>query len=367
LSDRDYYEVLGVSRDAELDAIKKAYRQAALTHHPDKNPGDPGAEALFKEAAEAYEVLSDPKKRQVYDRFGKRGLGARGGFHGFDQEIFADFGDILGDLFGFGNIFGGAGRSRRTTGRDLRYDLEIDFEEAIRGLETRIRVPRLEVCTDCAGTGAEQDGTETCSQCNGRGQVAFQQGFFTIARTCGHCSGTGRRIVRPCPGCGGAGRVQAERELQVRIPAGVDTGMRLRLAAEGEPGARSGPPGDLYVVIHVREHEFFQRDDLDLHCELPLSFSQAALGTVRPVPTIDGEESLTIPPGTQSGVTFRLKGRGVPAVEGGRRGDQYVRTRLRTPSRLSDTQRELFEELARLEGEEPEEPGLFDRVKNIFG
>jgi molecular chaperone DnaJ len=367
LSDRDYYDVLGVSREAEFNEIKKAYRRAALKHHPDKNPGDAEAEARFKDAAEAYEVLSDPQKRELYDRFGKQGLGARGGFHGFDQEIFADFGDILGDLFGFGSMFGGAGRRRRAAGRDLRYDLEIEFEEAIRGMQTRIRVPRLDSCDECGGSGAERDGTEVCGDCGGRGQVAFQQGFFTIARTCGRCNGTGHRITRPCVACQGEGRVQTERELQVRIPPGVDEGMRLRLAGEGERGAQGAPAGDLYVVLHVREHDFLRRDDLDLHCEVPFSFSQAALGTVLQVPTLDGEESLTIPAGTQSGVAFRLKGRGVPTIDGRGRGDLYVTARLRTPTRLSDEQRQVFEELSRLEGEEPEEPGLFDRVKNIFG
>jgi len=259
--DTDYYDTLGVDRAADLSTIKKAYRRLALKYHPDKNPGDAKAEERFKEAAEAYAVLSDPDKRRRYDTYGKAGLGAQGGFQGFDQEIFADFSDILGDLFGFGSIFGGARRRRRgQAGRDLRYDLEIEFEEAVRGLETRIKVPRLETCGECDGRGAAPDGFENCAQCNGQGQVAFQQGFFTIARTCGHCRGTGKRIVKPCSRCRGEGRVRAERDLQVRIPAGVDDGMQLRLAGEGEAGSSGAPPGDLYVLIHVREHPVFHRD-----------------------------------------------------------------------------------------------------------
>ena len=259
MSDRDYYEILGVSRDADLAAVKKAYRQSALRDHPDKNPGDKEAEDRFKEAAEAYSVLSDPEKRRIYDQFGKRGLGGAGGFHGFDQDIFADFSDILGDLFGLGSVFGG-GRRRGGggAGRDLRYDLEIEFEEAVRGLETRIQVPRLESCEDCGATGAAEGGSHVCEQCGGRGQVAFQQGFFTIARPCGLCGGTGRRITHPCPTCEGRGRLSREKTLRVRIPAGVDDGTRIRMTGEGEGGVQGGPPGDLYIVLHVREHEFFQ-------------------------------------------------------------------------------------------------------------
>jgi molecular chaperone DnaJ len=367
LSDRDFYEILGLTRDADLAAIKKAYRQAALRDHPDKNPGDKEAEERFKEAAEAYAVLSDPEKRRIYDQFGKRGLGGAGGFHGFDQDIFADFSDILGDLFGLGSIFGG-GRTRRrgSSGRDLRYDLEIDFEEAVRGLETRIQVPRLETCSDCDGRGAEPGGSETCAQCRGRGQVAFQQGFFTIARPCGMCGGSGSRITKPCATCEGRGRVQEERTLPIRIPAGVDDGTRIRISGEGEGGARGGPPGDLYVVLHVREHPVFQRQDREIHCVVPISYSQAALGAEIRVPTIDGETTLTIPAGTQAGTSFRMRGLGVPALNSTARGDQYVTVQVRTPTRLTDEQRNLIEQLAELDGEETAEPGLFDRVKNIF-
>jgi molecular chaperone DnaJ len=368
LPDSDYYDILGVGRDSDLSAIKKAYRRAAVQHHPDKNPGDPAAEEKFKSAAEAYAVLSDPAKRQLYDRFGKAGLGAQGGGAGFDQEIFADFSDVLGDLFGFGSVFGGGGRARRrgTTGRDLRYDLEIEFEEAVLGLDTQIRVPRLEACDACDGSGAKPDGIDTCAQCGGRGQVAYQQGFFTISRPCGECRGAGRRIVDPCDSCSGNGRVRAERTLQVKIPAGVDDGTRLRMGGQGEAGRGGGHAGDLYVVLHVREHRFFQRDDCDILCEMPVTFAQAALGTELRVPTLDGETTLTVPSGTQSGSRFRIKGLGVPALNGRGRGDQYVIVQLRTPKRLSGEQRELLERLAELEGDDADEPGLFDRVKNIF-
>jgi len=362
-----YYDVLGVSRDADLSAIKKAYRRLALQYHPDKNPGDAQAEEKFKAAAEAYAVLSDPEKRRRYDTYGKAGLGAQGGFSGFDQEIFADFGDILGDLFGLGGIFGGRGRRRRgQAGRDLRYDLEIDLEDAIRGLETRIKVPRLETCGECGGEGAEPGGVESCTHCNGRGQVAFQQGFFTIARTCGHCRGSGKRVVKPCHGCRGEGRLRVERDLQVRIPAGVDDGMQLRLSGEGEAGSPGAPRGDLYVMIHVREHESFRRVDHDLESALEITFSQAALGVSRKVATIEGEREIDVPAGTQSGTRLRLRGLGVPSLDGRGRGDQYVTVHVRTPRSLDAKQRELFERLAEIEGEPTAERGLFDRVKDIF-
>lgn len=367
MPDSEYYEILGVGRDADTSAIKKAYRQAALRHHPDKNPGDKEAEEKFKAAAEAYAVLSDPEKRRIYDQFGKRGLGGAPGFQGFDQDIFADFSDVLGDLFGFGSVFGGSRRRRRgSAGRDLRYDLEIDFEEAVRGLETHIQVPRLESCGDCGGSGAEEGGIEVCPDCRGQGQVAFQQGFFTIARPCGSCGGNGRRIVHPCAACGGQGRVQQERTLKIRIPPGVDEGTRMRMSGEGEGGAGGGPPGDLYVVLHVREHPVFERRGRDIHSVAPLSFSQAALGTVLAVSTLDGDEEINVPAGTQSGTQFRLRGKGVPSLDGSSRGDHYVTAVLKTPLRLSDEQRELLEKLAQLEGEDAGEPGLFDRVKNIF-
>jgi molecular chaperone DnaJ len=368
LADRDYYETLGVSRDADLAAIKKAYRKAAIKFHPDKNPGDSSAEESFKEAAEAYAVLSDPQKRSMYDRFGKRGLGATGGFQGFDRDIFGDFSDILGDLFGFGSIFGGSRRSgRQHVGRDLRYDLEIDFEEAVRGLETRIQVPRLEPCEGCGGSGAKEGGVSTCEKCGGRGQLAFQQGFFTFARPCDHCGGGGKLITDPCEACDGRGMVRQERTLGIRIPAGVNDGTRIRMSGEGERSAAGGKPGDLYVVLHVRQHSIFQRRDNDLYCLLPISYSQAALGAVIEVPTLDGSEDLKVPAGTQSGSRFRLRGLGVPRINGSGRGDLYVDVNIYTPQKLSQEQKRLIEELGKLDGNERPEPGLFDRVKNIFG
>jgi molecular chaperone DnaJ len=368
LGGRDYYEVLGVERGVDSATLKKAYRRLALKYHPDKNPGDHEAEEKFKEAAEAYAVLSDSEKRARYDRFGHAGLGGAAGFPGFDPDTFSDFADILGDIFGFGGIFGG-GRRRGGVrpGQDLRYDLEIDFDEAIRGLETKIRVPRLEPCERCGGNGSESpEGIRSCERCGGRGQIAFQQGFFTIARPCGQCSGSGRVIVDPCGQCRGGGRVREERDLGVRIPAGVDDGTRLRIGGEGEASAQGGPPGDLYVVLHVREHPVLKREGLAILSEVPVSQSRAALGTKVQVETIDGEQEIELPAGTQSGTIFRLRGKGVPSLDGRGRGDHLVSVVVVTPRRLSAEQRELYEQLAELEGEEPPDRGLFDRVRDIF-
>ncbi len=368
MPDDSYYEVLGVSRDADTSAIKKAYRKLALKYHPDKNPGDAEAEERFKEGAEAYSVLSDPEKRQRYDQFGKAGLGAQAGFSGFDPDTFGDFGDILGDLFGFGGIFGGGGRRGRRVprGRDLRYDLKIEFEEAVRGMETRIQVPRLDPCEECDGSGAEPGGVHTCSQCSGQGQVAFQQGFFTIARACAHCEGTGKRITDPCQACSGEGRVRVEKTITVKIPAGVDDGVRMRISGEGEAGPAGGVAGDLYVVLHVREHKIFRRHELHILCDHPISYAQAALGAEITVPTLDGEETLSVSAGTQSGSRFRLRGKGVPELNGRGRGDQYVTLHVHTPTLLTAEQRELIGKLAEIEGDPVAEPGLFDRVKKIF-
>jgi molecular chaperone DnaJ len=365
--DRDYYDILGIARDADTAEVKKAYRKAALRWHPDKNPGNSEAEERFKEAAEAYAVLSDPDKRRIYDRFGKAGLGGAAGFSGFDQEIFADFNDVLGDLFGFGSVFGGGRRRRgRTPGRDLRYDLEIEFAEAVRGTRTKIRIPKLETCDTCSGTGAEAGGVSVCDGCGGRGQVAFQQGFFTIARPCSRCGGSGRRITKPCPTCSGQGRIQREKTVEIRIPGGVDDGTHLRISGEGEAGPGGGPPGDLYVVLRVRPHDAFERRDRDLLIDLPVTFSQAALGAELTVPTLDGEPApIQIPSGTQAGHTIRLRGLGVPSLDGRSRGDQVVTVRVKTPTRLSRAQRELFEKLAEHE-RNASEPGLFDRVRDIF-
>jgi molecular chaperone DnaJ len=367
LSDRDYYEILGVTHDASADDLKKAYRRLALQFHPDRNPGDKAAEEQFKEAAEAYAILSDPVKRERYDRFGREGLGAQSGFAGFDQEVFGDFGDILGNLFGLGNIFGGARRGPRA-GQDLRYDLEISFEQAAAGIEAPIVIPRLDPCGTCRGTGAKgKDGIKTCSTCRGRGQVAFQQGFFTIARTCGTCGGAGKRIVVPCAACAGQGRVRAEAQITIRVPAGVDDGMRLRISGEGEASPNGGPSGDLYVVLHVAPHAVFRRDGAQLYCDVSVTFAQAALGTVVRVPLIGGgEDEVEVEAGTQSGTIVRLRGKGLASLDRSGRGDLHVTIRVETPRSLSAEQRELLVKLAELDGVATSERGIFERVKDIF-
>ena len=367
MAERDYYEILGVLKDASTDDLKKAYRRLALKFHPDRNPGDKSAEDKFKEAAEAYAVLSDPGKRERYDRFGREGLGAQPGFSGFDQEVFGDFGDVLGSLFGFSNIFGGGRRGPRA-GQDLRYDLEITFEQAAEGYEAPIVIPRFDRCSTCRGTGAKgKDGVKTCSTCRGRGQVAFQQGFFTIARTCGTCGGAGKRIVTPCGDCAGQGRVQATSTITVRVPAGVDDGMRLRVTGEGEASGDGGPSGDLYVLLHVAPHPVFQRDGAQLHYEMPITFAQAALGTTVRVPLVGGgEEELEVDAGTQSGTVLHLRGKGLPALDRTGRGDLHVSIRVQTPRSLSAEQRELLTKLAELDGVETPERGIFERVKDIF-
>ena len=381
MSKRDYYEVLGVARTATEVEIKSAYRKLALKHHPDRNPGDKVAEDKFKEAAEAYSVLADTDKRHMYDRFGHAGLG--GAASGFDPTVFTGFEDILGglgDIFGIGDMFGG-GRRRGgpQRGADLRYDLEISFEESARGAETSIQIPRQENCATCHGTGAAAGSKPTmCPQCQGRGQLRYQQGFFTVARTCGQCRGTGSIISNPCSTCRGAGRVQKEKKLTVRIPPGIATGQRLKLAGEGEAGPGGGPAGDLYVVIHVQDHPFFQREGNDLYCEIPLNFTTLALGGEITIPTLDGDAPYTIPEGTQTGTTFRLRGQGMPDVTGraSGKGDLLVTVKVITPKKLSREQRKLLEQLSPLLPKEKFEPtprddqedkGLFDRVKDIFG
>ena len=379
MSKRDYYEVLGVSRTATDVEIKSAYRKLALKYHPDRNPGDHAAEEKFKESAEAYSVLADGDKRHLYDRYGHAGLGGAA-TGGFDPTVFTGFEDILGglgDIFGLGDVFGG-GRRRGGVqrGTDLRYDLEISFDEAAKGTETSVQIPRLESCETCSGSGAAPGSkATTCPQCQGRGQLRYQQGFFTVARTCGQCRGTGSVIAKPCSTCKGAGRVQKERKLTVRVPAGIATGQRLRLTGEGEAGGPGGPPGDLYVVIHVQEHPFFQRDGNDLYCELPLNFPTLALGGEIRIPTLEGEEPFKVPEGTGSGQSFRLRGRGMPDVSGRGRGDLFVIVKVITPKKLSKEQKKLLEQLATSLPKEQFEPtpvdhedkGLFDRVKDIFG
>jgi len=365
---RDYYEVLGIGRDASEQEVKSAYRKLALKHHPDRNPGDQQAEEHFKEAAEAYGVLGDPEKRRRYDVYGHAGIGSAPG--GFDPTIFADFSDILGDFFGFGDIFGRRRGPRR--GADLRYNLEISFEEAAFGTETQIRIPRAETCSTCSGSGAAP-GTQprTCPTCAGHGQVTFQQGFFSVARTCSHCRGTGRIVTEQCKTCHGEGQVPIERTLQIKVPPGVDNGSQLRISGEGEAGPSGGPPGDLYVALRVAEHSFFKRDGTDLFCEVPVSVPQAALGATVEIPTLeDGKTKVKVPEGTQSGTILRIRGQGVPLLGGRGRGDLHVLVRVVVPTHLSADQRKLLEQLAETlptPDIQDKEKSLYERMKDLFG
>lgn len=374
MSKRDYYDILGISRTATDQEIKSAYRRLAVKYHPDKNPGDAAAEEKFKEAAEAYSVLSDAEQRARYDRFGHAGVSSSAGAGGWGAPGFGGIEDILGDLFGFGDVFGAGGRAggaRRSAGQrgaDLRYDLEITLEEAAAGMTAQLRIPRLEGCDKCKGTGAAE-GTqpEACQTCGGAGQVRYQQGFFSVARTCGACRGTGRIIRTPCEVCRGAGRVEREKTMEVKIPAGVETGSRLRIAGEGEAGTQGGATGDLYVVIHVKEHEQFERQGSNLYASVPVTFAQAALGAEIPVTTLDGQQQLKIPAGTQTGTVFRLKGHGVPILGGRGRGDLFVSVTVMTPTTLTREQRRLLEQLAEIENKDFEDKGLLDKVRDIFG
>lgn len=381
MAKRDYYEILEVTKTATEIEIKSAYRKLALKHHPDRNPNNTEAEEKFKEAAEAYAVLSDGDKRSVYDRFGHAGLG-QSGAQGFDPSQFQDFGDILGglgDIFGFGDIFGG-GRRRNgpQRGADLRYDLEVEFDEAAKGTETTIQVPREESCSTCDGSGAAPGHKpEVCPQCRGAGQLRYQQGFFTVAKTCGQCRGAGRVITKPCSACRGAGRVTRDRQLNVKIPAGIATGQRLRLYGEGEHGTQGGPPGDLYIIVHVQEHPFFRRDNDDLYCEVAISYPTLVLGGAVKVPTLDGDETLTVPEGTQSGASFKLRGRGMPNVSGRGKGDLYISVKVAVPKKLTREQRKAMEDLASVlpvdqveqstrDAGNADKP-FFERVRDIFG
>ena len=347
---RDYYEVLGVSRDAGEQELKSAYRKLAMQYHPDRNPGDKHqAEEKFKELSEAYSVLADPDKRATYDRFGHAGVQGAGTYSpDFNATIFSDFSDILGDFFGFGDLFGGGRTQRRRAqrGADLRYELEIDFEEAAKGLETKVKITRWESCSACNGRGAKK-GSEpvTCNACNVRGQIRSSQGFFTISRTCPQCAGLGQVIREACPECQGEGRSRREKVLGIKIQAGVEDGMRLRVSGEGEAGYNGGPPGDLYVAISIRGHPYFERRGNDLYCTVPISLVQAALGSEMKVPTMRGQEKLRIPEGTQSGSVFRLRGKGFPSVDGHGPGDLYVTVHVVIPRHLTREQRKLLESL----------------------
>lgn len=362
---RDYYEVLGVSRDASAEEVKKAYRRLAHQLHPDKNPGNKEAEERFKEVTEAYEVLSNPERRAAYDRFGTGRP-----FEGFEGFPDFGFGSVFEDLFeGF---FGTNARRRPSAqrGADLRYNLEVTFEEAALGAEKEVAIPRLETCSSCGGSGARPGtGTVTCRVCRGTGQVRYSQGFFALSQTCNQCRGAGFVIESPCKGCRGQGRVRVERTVVVNIPPGVETGTRLRLGGEGESGQRGGAPGDLYVVLTVAEHPIFSRQGDDLFCEVPISFVQATLGAEIEVPTLSGKARLRIPPGTQSGATFRVRGKGIANLRRYGRGDLLVRVIVEVPNRLTPRQRELLEEFASLEDGEgsPLSKGFFEKVRELFG
>jgi molecular chaperone DnaJ len=364
---RDFYEVLGVGRQASEEELKRAYRKMALKYHPDRNPGDKEAEERFKEASAAYQVLCDPERRAQYDRFGAAAFEGGGGF-----DFSAGFEDIFSGIFSdfFGGPRSARSQSRARRGDDLRYNLDLTFEEAAFGSEKSISLPRMVACETCHGKGTKPGTSpKTCPACRGSGQVRFQQGFFSIAKVCGQCNGQGSMITDPCAKCGGVGALRRTQNLSVKIPAGVDTGSRLKLRGEGEAGGAGGPSGDLYVVIRVKEHPLFRREENDVVCDMPLSFPQAALGTDIEVPTLEGKMRMRIPPGTQSGAVFRLKGKGIPDLQGYGRGDHLVRIVIETPRKLTARQRELLEEFARMSGEEvhPLSKGFLEKVKEMFG
>ncbi len=359
---RDYYEVLGVSREVDDKTLKAAYRKLALKYHPDRNPDDKQAEDRFKEASEAYDVLHDAQKRQIYDQYGHQGLEGSGfsGFGGFD-DIFSSFGSIFEDLFGFSNG-GGRSQNRAQRGSDLRYDLSLSFMEAAFGTETEIELNKSETCTSCSGSGCEPGTSpETCGHCHGSGQVSRSQGFFTVRTTCPRCQGNGQSIPHPCPQCRGRGQVVASKKVSVKIPAGVDSGSRLRLNGEGEAGALGGPPGDLYVFINVEAHDFFKRDKTDVICQIPISFVQATLGDSLTVPTLVGEKTLKIPKGTQYGDIFRFRGEGIASLRSGRRGEQIIQVIIKTPTGVTKKQEQLLRDFAKLESDK-----LSSKLKNIF-
>ncbi len=363
-SKRDYYEILGVPRDASAPDIKSAYRKLAVRYHPDRNQGDSEAEEKFKESAEAYAVLSDAEKRARYDRFGHQA--EQPGFSGFDPSIFSDFSDVLGDFFGFGT--GRRRTSRGAPGADLRYDLKLAFEDAAFGREVEIRIPRLETCETCEGTGSSSGQLAPCSTCGGQGRVRYTQGFFSVARPCPDCAGEGRIVTDPCSACHGKGRTEKERNLKVTIPPGVDTGIRLRLRGEGEHGRRGGPPGDLDVLIHVEPHERFERHGADVHERIELRYSQLVLGTTVKVETLHDEETIKVPAGTSPGHEFRLRGKGIQDLNSHHRGDHIAHVALQVPrpKDLDEEHLALLRKLAELEGVEVRDGGVLGKVKNLF-
>ena len=385
MAKRDFYEILGVAKNATDEEIKKSYRKLAMKYHPDRNPDSKGSEDKFKEAKEAYEMLSDPQKRDAFDRYGHAGVdpnmgggGGGGGFGGAGAGGFSDaFGDIFGDIFGNAARGGGGGGGRSAgpqvyRGADLRYNLDITLEQAAHGFDTTIRVPSWDSCEICHGSGAKP-GTQptTCPTCAGHGQVRMQQGFFSIQQTCPKCHGTGKVIPEPCATCAGAGRIKRNKTLEVKIPAGIDDGMRIRSSGNGEPGMNGGPPGDLYVEIHIKQHPVFQREGDDLHCEIPISYAKAALGGEIEVPTLSGKASFTLPEGTQTGKTFRLRSKGVKGVRSGYAGDLFCHVVIETPVKLTERQRELlreFEELTNESGAKhsPQSKSWTEKVKGFF-
>ena len=379
MAKRDYYEVLGVNRDADDDDIKKAYRKLAMKHHPDRNQGDAakGSEEKFKEAKESYEILSDASKRAAYDRFGHAGvnpsMGGGAGAQGFGG--FSDaFGDIFEGIFGAGAAAGGRGRGGSSVyrGSDLRYNLEITLEQAARGYETKIRIPAVEACEPCKGSGAKPGTSpKTCATCGGNGQVRIQQGFFSIQQTCPKCHGSGKTISDPCKSCDGAGRVKRHKTLSIKIPSGVDEGDRIRLSGEGEPGVNGGPSGDLYVQMTLKAHSVFQREADDLHCEMPISFATAAIGGTVEIPTLDGAAEIKVPGETQSGRTFRLRGKGIKGVRSSHPGDLYCHVVIETPVNLTSRQKELLREFEEINKNDsgthnPREKSFMDRMKDFF-
>jgi molecular chaperone DnaJ len=369
---RDYYEILGVQRGATDQEIKSAYRKLALQYHPDRNPNNPDAEEKFKECSEAYAVLADSEKREMYNRFGHAGVGAGVPGGGFDASVFQDFGDIFGEFFGFGDLFGGnrsGGRTRAQRGADLREDITIEFEEAAFGVEKQITYRKHEFCEKCNGSGSAQGkAPASCRTCGGRGQVRYQQGFFSVARTCPTCHGTGSVISDPCANCRGEGRVVQQKTIDAKIPAGVEDGTRIRFTGVGEAGVHGGPAGDLYLVLRVKQHAFFDRQGNDLYCVVPISFTQAAVGTEIQVPTLEGEQALKIPEGTQSGTILKLRGKGIPVLNGHGKGNLFVEVRVQTPTKLTKRQRELLQELqgiAQVENK-PQRTSLLGKMKDMF-